>query len=342
INTDAVDNSGGVDCSDHEVNLKIFMQHLTEVGAIPSRAERDRILAAVSGEVCDAVLADNRAQSLALSLDQRRSAGDLEAYFSLAVRLVDVGLLDREGEAFPSESVVRARPRPLLTRPELAILMAYAKMQLYQGLLDSDLAQDPGTKSFLIDYLPPSLRERFAGRMLEHPLARELVATVVANRIVNQGGSALVQTLVRKCAADPVAIVTAYLALDRILVGDSLRQALRQKETGLTVEGVYEILLHLEDLLADLIQDCLASGISLSLAEDELIRLRQRSDILLSGLATTLSPVRYGRCRAAATALEKGGLPPASSWRLAALAEARDELRAALLAAFSTLTRKNL
>ncbi|HBT83365.1 MAG TPA: NAD-glutamate dehydrogenase [Desulfuromonas sp.] len=332
INTDAVDNSGGVDCSDREVNLKIFMQHLMEIGAVSSRGERDRLLAAVSGEVCAAVLADNRAQSLALSLDQRRCRDDLAPFFVLATRLADAGLLDRKGEALPNEAEVRVRPQPLLTRPELAILMAYAKMQLYQGLLDSDLPLHPGTQGFLVDYLPPSLRERFGARMAEHPLARELVATVVANRVVNQGGSALVQSLARTSGVPPVVVVTTYLALDRILVGDSLRQALRSRDGGLTVARTHELLLRLEELLATLVAGSLAAGVELALTWRDLTRLRQSSDTLLSSLATTLSPPRYGRCRAAAALLEKGGLPTAAAWRLAALAEAGAELTAGLLA----------
>jgi glutamate dehydrogenase len=189
INTDAVDNSGGVDCSDHEVNLKILMQHLSEKGEVATLAERDRLLSEVTDEVCTEVLANNYGQSLCLSLDQLRCAEDVESYLELADRLVASGLLDRQGECIPAAREILLRKDRSFSRPELAILMAYSKMQIYQALLDSELPDRDWILEHLQAYFPSAIRTRFAGNLPGHPLAREITATMITNALVDQAGS---------------------------------------------------------------------------------------------------------------------------------------------------------
>ncbi|NIQ96293.1 MAG: NAD-glutamate dehydrogenase, partial [Desulfuromonadales bacterium] len=219
-------NSGGVDSSDHEVNLKILMQQLIERGRIDSREERDTILEEVTEEVCEDVLANNYMQSLALSLDLARCRQNAEPYLELANRLVNAGLLDRQSEFLPTRKEVLARECECLTRPELAILLAYAKMQLYDDLLDSDLPDQEWVRGLLLSYFPDSVCERFEEGIVDHPLSREITATVLTNFVVDRTGSAFLNTLSQQSGKSWVDGVRTYLFFDRVMQAEPARQAL--------------------------------------------------------------------------------------------------------------------
>ena len=148
INTDAIDNSAGVDTSDHEVNMKIFYQGLREAGVIKTEQTRNRQLQEVADVICDKVLANNYTQSLCLSLDLLRCQQDSDPFIDLAERLVNAGLLDRQGEFLPSRKELTARGQGYV-RPELSILLAYSKMHLYQSLLDSEVPDQEAAQVFL-------------------------------------------------------------------------------------------------------------------------------------------------------------------------------------------------
>jgi len=252
INTDAVDNSGGVDCSDHEVNLKIFMQFLREKGKLVSGEERDRLLEEVTEDICREVLANNYGQSLCLSLDLKRCKEAIETFFELTERLSQAGLLDRKGEFLPREKEVLARSGGMLTRPELAILMAYSKMHLYQALLESELPDDDTSRTLLLGYFPEAMRERFRQDLPQHPLAREIAATVITNRVVDQAGSTFVNRLARRTGAAPAKIVESYLFFDRILGGHELRRQVFDQDNRMPSDRQQTLLLRLEEALAEL------------------------------------------------------------------------------------------
>jgi glutamate dehydrogenase len=185
INIDAVDNSAGVDLSDHEVNLKILLR-----GLIADEQERDRVLAELTTAVCDAVTAHNRAQCLCISRDLKRSATDLESFLEVAHRLENFGELDRRSECFPSDREIYARQPPGLTRPELAILMLYAKLAIKQALLEAGyLLTDPLTAPFYRAYFPSILRERFGNTLYNHRLAAEITATQISNWVIDHEGA---------------------------------------------------------------------------------------------------------------------------------------------------------
>ncbi len=250
INSDAVDNSAGVDLSDHEVNLKILLQGVP--GSSPNAApdSTHRLLEAMTEDVCAAVLGDSDRQSLCLSLERQRSLTDLQSYMDLADRFEGSGLLDRRSDAFPTRKEIAARSEKGLTRPELALLMAQAKLALKRALLDEPQFQDAGwTKRFSTLYFPSSLRASFPEEILRHPLAREIAATVVSNRIVDHAGARFL--LFDETAAPEVLVgaVETYLTFDEILEGDRWRLAIRELGGRMRAEQGYEYLQQLEDIL---------------------------------------------------------------------------------------------
>jgi len=267
INTDAVDNSGGVDLSDHEVNLKILIATLRRRGVIAADGdERDRFLAELTDDVCRSVLANNYRQSLCLSSERERCLKDVEPFLELADQLEHAGLLDRTAEAFPVRKEILARAGQGLTRPELAVLMAYAKLALKQALREAPefLAPEfPGaeflgaeflgakwTQDMLAAYFPEAVRSRYAAYLGDHSLGREIAATMICNKVINQAGAGLLVWSGDSDAGLLLEAVGAYLAFDQILEGDRLREQLYALDGKLATSRQYELLLQIEDALA--------------------------------------------------------------------------------------------
>ncbi len=254
INTDAVDNSAGVDLSDHEVNLKILLSP-SNGGAAPKigRDERNRLLLQLTDEVCRAVLLNNHRQSLCLSLERERCVDNASPFMDAADQLVNAGLLDRGVECFPLRKEIVARGGAGLTRPELAVLMACAKLALKRALLGAPgFLEKEWTKAFLADYFPAAIRARYANRLKDHLLGREIAATVICNTVIDQAGATF---LTWSDELEPVRLaehVNLYLAFDQILQGDRWRNAVCALDGKMTTARQYELLLQLENALASL------------------------------------------------------------------------------------------
>ena len=211
IFADFIDNSGGVHASDREVNLKILLRMAEEAGEI-DRVERDEIIESVSPDVVRAILYDNFLQAQIISQEEATSARSVEAYADLMDRLEREGLLKREIEFLPNteEMAQRAREGRGLARPEVAVLLSYAKMSLTEHLRASDLPDDPHFVADLLGYFPPSIVERFEHHILQHPLRRELISTIVANQVLNSQGSTYYSRLRTVSGASAAMIVRAY------------------------------------------------------------------------------------------------------------------------------------
>jgi glutamate dehydrogenase len=211
INTDFVDNSAGVDTSDHEVNLKILLGLAASRRGLPPE-ERNRLLAEVEQDVVRHVLYDNFLQAQILSQELAVSPQRMEAFEDLMVALEAEGALDRELESLPNaeEMAERRRSARGMTRPELAVLLAYAKQSLTNALLGSSLPDSGYLERDLRGYFPPKVVERFSDLLHEHPLRRELIATLVANDVVNSQGITFVSRLVTETGADAADVVRAY------------------------------------------------------------------------------------------------------------------------------------
>ena len=212
VNTDAIDNSGGVDCSDHEVNIKVLLNEVVSGGDMTEK-QRNRLLEDMTDEVAALVLRNNYLQTQALSVAASQASSLLEVHSRLIRRLERDGELDREIEFLPGadELAERLAAQEGLHAPELSVLIAYVKIRLYQRLLSSTLPDEPFVVNELRAYFPSALRERYAGLTSAHRLAREIVATVVANEMVNRCGITFAFRLGEETGADDADIARAYL-----------------------------------------------------------------------------------------------------------------------------------
>jgi glutamate dehydrogenase len=219
LNTDAIDNSAGVNTSDIEVNIKIALAVPESDGRLTQDA-RNKLLADMTDEVADLVLRNNYLQTLSLSLTQRQGAGELAFIRRFMRHLEQEGRLDRVVEYLPDDNVLMAMERRAegLTRPEIAVLLAYAKLALHDALLASDVPDEPYLARELTRYFPQALLEQFPDAVQSHRLRREIVATQLANAMINRGGSTLITRLMDQTNADAPAIARAY-ALTRDAYG---------------------------------------------------------------------------------------------------------------------------
>ncbi len=212
LNTDFIDNSAGVDTSDHEVNIKILLGEVVTAGGM-TIAERDVLLASMTDEVADLVLRDNYLQTQALSVEEALGVGVLESQARLMRELSAAGRLDRIVETLPTDVEIAARQQAGqgLTRPELAVTLAYSKMWLFDELLASDLPDDPEMDTDLVGYFPRPLQERFRADIGRHRLRREIVATSVANGLVNRIGPTFVSDTMEKTGMGPGDVARAFV-----------------------------------------------------------------------------------------------------------------------------------
>jgi glutamate dehydrogenase len=189
VNTDAIDNSAGVDTSDHEVNIKIALNRVVAAGELDA-AGRATLLGEMADEVAVAVLADNHAQNAALAVEVTSARSLLDAHERFLRALERSGRLVRSVEALPDDRALleRRRDGQALTGPELSVLLAYAKLETGDVVLRSDLPDDPALDDLLTGYFPTQLRTRFPAAVTAHPLRREIVATALTNRAVNVAG----------------------------------------------------------------------------------------------------------------------------------------------------------
>ncbi|GGF78476.1 NAD-glutamate dehydrogenase [Azorhizobium oxalatiphilum] len=245
LNTDAIDNSAGVNTSDVEVNIKVALSLPVAEGAL-SAPERAKLLAEMTPDVAALVLRNNYLQPLALSLAERRGTEDLAFQQRMMQVLEGRGELDRAVEYLPSDSEIgdRRSRNESLTRPELAVLLAYAKLSLYADLLASDVPDDAYLAHELQAYFPAALRERFPEAIAAHRLRREIIATGLANAIVNQGGPAGVTRIADQTGADAAGIARAFAAVrDSYRLG-ALNAAIDALDTQ--VDGEVQLALYKE------------------------------------------------------------------------------------------------
>ncbi|TJV68346.1 MAG: NAD-glutamate dehydrogenase [Mesorhizobium sp.] len=214
-NSDAIDNSGGVNCSDVEVNIKIALASAMRKGSL-TRPARNKLLAEMTDEVSALVLSNNYQQTLALSLARKRGLADIAHQARFMTALESRGLLDRAVETLPSPAALaerEARGEPL-TRAELGVLLAYAKIVLFSDIVASDVPDEPHFDRDLMGYFPERMAKKFAGEIRDHRLRREIIARVVANDLVNRGGPSFVNRL-QEATGRPAADVVRTFAVVR-------------------------------------------------------------------------------------------------------------------------------
>jgi len=224
IYTDFIDNSAGVDCSDHEVNIKILLGGAVADGEL-TVPQRDALLVEMTDEVAALVLRDNYDQARALANACAQARPLLPVHRRMITDLEQSGQLDRELEALPSDDDLAERIRAGadgLTLPEFAVLLAYAKISIEGQVLADGLPDEAWTDRVLADYFPTPLRERYAARMTDHRLRREIVVTSLVNEAVNRGGMSFVYRTMEETGASAADVLRAYVVVRDVFGLDTL------------------------------------------------------------------------------------------------------------------------
>lgn len=265
LNTDAVDNSAGVDCSDHEVNIKIMLNAAVRAGTL-SVAERNVLLDSIKDDVADLVLRDNFLQTQIISYMHHRGAKSIPGNKKFMHVLEREDKLSRALEFLPADSEMDERfTRGLgLTRPELCVLMAYAKLTIYDHLLNSDLPDDSVLEKLLFSYFPKALQENRKREILEHPLRREIIGTQIANNLINRLGVNFITKMRGESSAPVIAILKAYLIVAEAYQTEELFLRLEQKamsaDDRLTV--MRRIVAEIENMTLTVLRDGMESDIA--------------------------------------------------------------------------------
>ena len=218
LNTDFIDNSAGVDTSDHEVNIKILLGDAVQRKELDLDG-RNTLLADMTDDVAALVLHDNYQQNQAITLMEHMAVKRLGSMAHFIRTLEAEGMLDRQVENLPgdNELLERKAQGKGLTRPELSVLLSYDKIKLYEQLLDSDVPEDPYLSRELVRYFPARLREQYSGHMQRHRLKREIIASAVTNSTVNRMGATFMMRMQEDTGQDPAAIAKAFTAAREII-----------------------------------------------------------------------------------------------------------------------------
>ena len=227
INTDFIDNSGGVDCSDHEVNIKILLNRVVAQGELTEK-NRNSLLAKMTDEVAQLVLHNNYRQVRAVSINTDMSLQYLDLYSRYIKESVKQGRLDRELEYLPSDETLLTRKAngKGFTRPEIAVLLAYSKIMLKAEIISSDLTNEAYLNQYIQDAFPHLLRKNYSDALNQHRLRREIIATQLSNTLINDMGITFVYQMYDETRADTIDIVSAYVISKEIFALRDLRETI--------------------------------------------------------------------------------------------------------------------
>ncbi len=327
INTDAIDNSAGVDTSDHEVNIKILLDVAARSGRL-SPAERGPLLAGMTDEIAALVLRDNYSQNLALACSQAQAPATLHVHAAYMDALEKSGQLSRALERLPdAEGVAERRAAGLgLMRPELAVLVAYAKITTAQDIAASDLSDDIFAQQALVEYFPSGLRERFAAAMAEHPLLREIIATQLANQLVNYSGATFVARLGGETTASTPEIVRAHTAARQVFDTDAVWADIEALDDVVSSEVQTSLLVVVRQVLDKASRWFLANRRPPIDVPETVSRLEPGVRKVLAGLGETLRGEQAERFAAEQQRLVDAGAAPKLARRAVALGEGLNAL----------------
>lgn len=237
IFTDAIDNAGGVDCSDHEVNIKILLNRVVADGDMTDK-QRNALLGEMTDEIAKLVLASNYRQALALSAARVDAASLVDVHARYIHQLESNGLLNRDLEALPDveDLADRRLAGTGLTTPELAVLEAYSKNTLKSALLASTIPDDGGLAPLLVEYFPKALGERFGDQINNHQLRREIISNLLANKVVDRSGVSMIYRLGLETSAPAVELAAAHFAAWHIFDLDAVVNAVNELDGVMSVE----------------------------------------------------------------------------------------------------------
>jgi glutamate dehydrogenase len=320
INTDFIDNSAGVDCSDHEVNIKILLDALVAEGDLTSK-QRDRLLVEMTDEVAELVLRDNYLQTLAISIMEAEGLAGLEPSARLIRHLERQGYLNRAVDFLPDEDALaeRAAQRQGLTRPEIAVIFSSAKIALNEDILASDLPDDPYLADDVVRYFPSPLRDRFRANIARHRLRRELIATTITNSLINRMGASFAGDLGEKTGMPAADTARAYIVARDVFAVRGLWDGIEALDG--VIPAATQITLHRE--VQRLIERAtlwfLRNGGSPLNVKDVIERFSQPIAALSAGIESLLPAAQCERILARAADWQNHGVPEDLARRLARL-----------------------
>ncbi len=310
INTDAVDNSGGVNLSDLEVNIKILLSLPCSRGEL-SFEDRNKLLASLAEDICLKVVKRNRTQSLALSLGVKVSRKRMSYIKALIAFYAKTGFIDRDKEALPSDEEIthRRELKAGLTRPELAVIIGYTKMNLFETIVESTIPDDNYLEDVLVGYFPKELRKKYYQDILNHPLRREIIATEIANSLVERVGSTFVMRTSIETGMPKSEVIKAYLAVSAILNEEKIVEQLDAFDNPITTRLHLTILLNLSSAMDNMVRWLLDTH-KVYLSLEEIIKRYQVSfQQLIASIESFLKQVEKGIVREQVTKLIMNGFP---------------------------------
>ncbi len=250
INTDFIDNSAGVDCSDHEVNLKILLDQQVQSGKM-SIKDRNKLLISLTDEVAEIVLRDNFYQALVMSFSAYHAPKNIGLHMNYIQELENQQIINRSIEFLPSakELAERKASGHGLTRPELAVLLAYTKIAIKKEILKSDLTDDPYLKELQETAFPPAVRKKYKSIMNDHRLAKDIVATQISNRIINEMGITFVYRLQMETGATTTEIIKAHTIASQIFNKSELQKVILSLDFKISMPDQYNMLFHIRNLI---------------------------------------------------------------------------------------------
>ena len=334
INTDFIDNSGGVDSSDREVNIKILLSDVVKSTNM-TRDQRNELLASMTDDVADLVLRNNYLQTQAISMSQVRSVERIDEMARLIAGLEQTRLLDRDLEFLPDETEIEDRRlrKQGFTRPELAVILSYAKIDLYNGLIDSGQSLEDFLIVDPLRYFPSELRRRYFDYFAGHRLSRQILATLVANDLVNRMGPSFVRRLRADTDADVVTVARAYTIARQICEAGPLLKQIEQLDYKLSAETQMDLMFeisrsmrHASYWLIDRFGDKLDIETSVNRLKSAMHTVYTRT----GGILSTAARIRHEKARDAHL---ENGVPEKLADRMSALLLTRPGLDMADLAA---------
>ncbi len=320
ILTDAIDNSGGVNCSDHEVNIKILLEQAVRAGDMTGK-QRNRLLAEMTDEVAALVLRENYRQPQAIGVALAAAAELLPEHAAMMRTLEKAGKLDRAIEFLPDDEELRAREAAGrgLTAPELAVLLAYGKITLFEQLVASDAPEDPHLKKDLLAYFPKRLQESFAPLMDAHPLRRQIICTYVANGMLDRMGPSFVFRMREDSGEDAPAVARAYAVAREVFDSPSLWAGIEALDNRVASPVQLEMLVETQQLI-ERASLWLLRNRRQPLAIDATVRqFREGVAVIAAELPAMLAPADQNGVRAAAARYAQAGVPDALGERVASL-----------------------
>ena len=320
INTDFIDNSAGVDCSDHEVNIKILLNQVMQAGQLDARGRND-LLAQMTDEVATLVLRNNYQQTQTISMMERLTGARIGAKQHFISVLEDEGILDRDLEQLPHDEELSARRAggQGLCRPELSVLLSYSKIMLYRQILDSDIPEDTWLSDELKRYFPLPLQEKYSAFMTDHRLKREIIATQVTNSLVNRMGASFALRMHEDTGATAAEVARAFTIAREIFKAREFWQKIEALDNRVNSELQISAMLEMWNLLRQATRWLLNQPGNHLNIRASIDRLQPGLKVIEKTIKQSLNAIEKAQVEERALPLIEGGMPKALAQRAASL-----------------------